>query len=252
MTTKEIIHSLGSHAHLLSEDERNFLNTNGYLPIEGVLNDAEIEAFRTTFAHLLEKEGKDAGKEVHQEAGTSRLANLVDKDPIFEKCISHPKVLAAICHVLGDNFKLSSLNARFALPGAGRQNLHADYNASVPPGDYRVCNSIWLLDDFVEANGPTRVVPGSHLSGDLPQDVLEDPKAEHPDQKLLLAPAGTVVVFNSHTWHGGTLNRTDQPRRAMHAYFCRRDQPQQLNQKAFLSEATVDRLSPELRHLLDV
>ena len=29
-------------------------------------------------------------------------------------------------------------------------------------------NVIWMLDDFTEANGATRVVPGSHLSGRQP------------------------------------------------------------------------------------
>jgi ectoine hydroxylase-related dioxygenase (phytanoyl-CoA dioxygenase family) len=54
--------------------------------------------------------------------------------------------------------------------------------------------------------------------------VLADPRAPHPDERLLLAPTGAVVVFNSHTWHGGTLNQSAHPRRAMHSYFCRRNQ----------------------------
>jgi ectoine hydroxylase-related dioxygenase (phytanoyl-CoA dioxygenase family) len=60
------------------------------------------------------------------------------------------------------------------------------------------------------------------------------------------------VVFNSHTWHGGTLNRTDKPRRALHSYFCRRSHPQQLNQRQYLSPATIASFGPEIRYLLDV
>lgn len=251
-TIPDFLKKLGVTPETLTQEERNFLDINGYLPLPGLLQPEQLDAFTSRFQELLDMEGDSAGTEVHQEGGTARLANLVDKGTIFEICISHPRVLATIHHVLGDELKLSSLNARFALPGAGHQNLHADYGESVPPGDYRVCNSIWLLDDFVEENGPTRVVPGSHRDGRHPREVLEDPAAPHPDQRLLLAPAGTVVVFNSNTWHGGTLNRTDRPRRAMHSYFCRRDQEQQLDQKAFLSEETLSRLSPELRHILDV
>ena len=81
---------------------------------------------------------------------------------------------------------------------------------------------------------------------------MTDPKAPHPDEKLLLAPAGTVVIFNSHTWHGGTLNHTNQRRRAMHSYFCRRDQPQQLDQKRYIRPETYERLSPAARYILDV
>ena len=81
---------------------------------------------------------------------------------------------------------------------------------------------------------------------------MADPKAPHPDEKMVLAPAGTVVVFNSHTWHGGTLNRTTAPRRAIHSYWTRRDQPQQMNQRKFLHAETVQSFSPALRFLLDV
>src|SRR5690242_6293912 len=105
-------------------------------------------------------EGENAGKEVHQESGTARLSNLVDKDPIFRVCFSHPKVLAAVAHVLGGEIKLSSLNSRAALPGKGLQQLHADWGKAVNPGEYQVCNSIWLIDDFTKDNGATRAVPG--------------------------------------------------------------------------------------------
>jgi ectoine hydroxylase-related dioxygenase (phytanoyl-CoA dioxygenase family) len=132
------------------------------------------------------------------------------------------------------------------------QALHADWKGAVAPGDYFVCNSIWLLDDFTPDNGSTRVVPGSQRWGKVPQEVMADPKDAHPDEVLLLAPAGTVVIFNSHTWHGGTLNRTPRRRRAMHSYFCRRDQPQQLDQKQYIQAEAYARLSPAARYILDV
>jgi ectoine hydroxylase-related dioxygenase (phytanoyl-CoA dioxygenase family) len=82
--------------------------------------------------------------------------------------------------------------------------------------------------------------------------MMEDPTATHPDEVQLHAPAGTVVIFNSHTWHGGTLNRTDKPRRAMHSYFCRRDQTQQLDQRKWLGPETLARLSDAEKFILDV
>ena len=115
-----------------------------------------------------------------------------------------------------------------------------------------MCNSIWLLVDFTEDNGATRVVPGTHRSGKSPSDVLDDPRETHPDEILLSAPAGAVVIFNSHLWHGGTVNRSDSPRYALHSYFCRRHNPQQVEQKENMSEATVSRLHPAARFILDI
>lgn len=251
MDMQTALQDLGVAADLLTDKERDRLDTDGYLLLEGILSAEEVAAFNAGLAALTMAEGDRAGLEVHQEKGTERLADLVNKDPLFEVCFSHPRVLAGIAQVLG-SFKLSSLNARAALPGQGHQALHADYGEPVAAGAYQVCNSIWLLDDFTAENGATRVVPGSHRSVSMPKDMMSDPADAHPDEVLLLAPAGTVVIFNSHLWHGGTLNRSSAPRRAMHSYFCRRDLPQQLDQQAYVRVNTYARLTPAQRFILDV
>ena len=94
-------------------------------------------------------------------------------------------MLAAVVQVLGSSIKLSSLNYRAAKPGQGAQKLHADTGEAAAVGDFRVCNSIWLLDDFSAANGATRLVPGTHLLEKLPSDVLEDTWAPHPEEVIL-------------------------------------------------------------------
>lgn len=252
MQLPEALIALGVTEQTLSQAEKDQLDRDGFLPLPNILSAHEIADMTRRTDELIVLEGQDAGKEVHQEAGTTRLSDLVNKDSVFEICFTHPRVLAAINHVLGGNLKLSSLNFRAALPGFGLQSLHADWGGAVEPGDYYVCNSIWLLDDFSESNGATRIIPGSQRSGKSPRDVMADPALPHPDEILLTAPAGTVVIFNSHTWHGGTLNRTDRPRRALHSYFTRRDQTQQLDQKAYIRPETYQRLSPAARFILDV
>jgi ectoine hydroxylase-related dioxygenase (phytanoyl-CoA dioxygenase family) len=79
---------------------------------------------------------------------------------------------------------------------------------------------------------------------------VADPHAPHPDEVLLTGSAGTVVVMNAHMWHAGTANRTSAPRLAMHAFYCRRDKPQQQYQKQLLRPEVQAELSPELRRLL--
>ena len=68
----------------------------------------------------------------------------------------------------------SFLNARSINPYAAEpQPLHVD--TDLLPGAHgpAVCGSIWLLDDSTSGNGATRFVPGSHLSGQNPRDVLD-------------------------------------------------------------------------------
>lgn len=252
MNPQQTLNILGVHENTLTPSEKDLLDRDGYLPLANALSPEQVRNMVARLDELIALEGENAGKEVHQEVGADRLSDLVNKDPLFDICFTHPRVLAAIAHVLGREFKLSSLNFRAALPGQGLQALHADWGSAVAPGDYFVCNSIWLLDDFTEDNGATRVVPGSQRSGKLPRDTMDNPMDAHPDEVILVAPAGTVVVFNSHTWHGGTLNQTPNRRRALHSYFCRRDQPQQLDQRQYARPETVARLNEAARYILDV
>lgn len=252
MTIGDALLKLGAAPSVLSVDEQRVLDRDGYLVLPGILTADQVAAMTTVLDALADEEGERAGTEVHQEPGTVRLSNLVNKWDGFDICFSHPRVLSGISQVLGGELKLSSLNYRSALPGSGLQALHCDWSGPVAAGDFHVCNSIWLLDDFSPANGATRVVPGSHKWEKTPQQTMEDASAPHPDEVVLTAPAGTVVIFNSHTWHGGTLNRSPLPRRGLHSYFCRREHPQQLDQRRWLDASTVARLSEAQRVILDV
>jgi phytanoyl-CoA dioxygenase PhyH len=224
------LRELGVSPRHLSAAEKARLDEDGFLPLPGLLSAGQLQVIRRRLAELATAEGQRAGAEVHQEEGTGRLADLVNTDPVFDVCFTCPRVLGAIAHVLGD-FTLSSLNSRAALPGHGHQRLHADWGKAVSPGNYRVCNSIWLIDDFTEFNGATRVVPGSHRSARLPREVMANLTSPHPGEVKILGTAGTVVIFNSHLWHGGTLNVPGRPRRALHSYFCRRGLKQQLGRR---------------------
>ncbi len=243
---------LGVTSDSLSQGQRERLDRDGFLPLINHMSDELLQSFRTRTDELLELEGPTAGHETPQGPGVAALTDLLNKGEIFDKCFSDSTVLAAAVQVLGNNFRVNSLNYRASLPGLGHQGLHADWRGAVADGDFHIMNSMWCLDDFTEHNGSTRAVPGSHKWERTPADDLGDPKLDHPDQVLLTAPAGSVIIFNAHLWHGGTLNTTDQRRRGMTMSYARRDEPQQLDQKAYIRKAVYDRLSPAARYLLDV
>lgn len=252
MDIKQALQELGVRPDTLTPEQKEQLDRDGYLHLRGVLTMPQVEAIRKRQIELMEAEGDKAGTEVHQERGTDRLSDLINKGEMFHIVLKEPRVLAAIAHVLDYDLKLSSLNSRSALPGQGLQGLHADWGRLETPGVYQVCNSLWMLDELTPENGATRLVPGSQRSGKTPGEVLADPSAPHPDEILALGQPGDVMVVNSHTWHGGTLNRTNAVRRVMHGYFCRRHQPQQLDQQRYLRRETWDQLSEASRVVLGV
>jgi ectoine hydroxylase-related dioxygenase (phytanoyl-CoA dioxygenase family) len=234
-----------------SDQEQRRLDEDGFLLLEGFMGAGLLQELRRRVEELFAAEGERAGSEFKQEPGCRRLANLADKGDVFLGVVAAPRLLACVRHVLGPEIKLSSLNVRSVNPHADvGQPLHADMAAVADEKGYWVCNSVWLLDDFTADNGALRAVPGSHRWRRLPQEVLADPKAPHPDEVLVTGRAGDVVVMNAHLWHGGTANGTAAPRTALHAFYCRRDRPQQQYQKQLLRPEVQARLAPELRQLL--
>jgi ectoine hydroxylase-related dioxygenase (phytanoyl-CoA dioxygenase family) len=233
---------------MLSNSERQQLDEQGYLILPGLMSGELLETVRQRIEELYAEEGSSAGSEFKQEPGAIRLANLVNKGEVFEDVILTPRILECMSQVLGPRFKLSSLNVRSASPQSdSQQPLHIDSGAIPDESGYWVCNSVWMLDDFTLENGATRMIPGSHHWHKSPPPGMYEP---HPQEQLITGKAGTVVVMNAHMWHGGTANRTDSPRRAMHVYYTRYDKPQQQYQKALLSASVQARLSAEARRIL--
>jgi ectoine hydroxylase-related dioxygenase (phytanoyl-CoA dioxygenase family) len=231
--------------------QRRQLEQDGYLVLENAIDSAFLALLTASVEAQFEAEGDSAGAEFKQEPGCRRLANLLNKGEVFQRVVAADPILERVGWVLGPRFKLSSLNARSANPQSGvRQPLHADMGAVADEFGYWVCNCVWLLDDFTPTNGALRVIPGSHHHGKLPEVALEDPLAPHPEEVLLTAKRGTVIILNAHLWHGGTENATDEHRRAVHAFYARHDKPQQQHQKKLISPEVQRTLSPRLRKIL--
>lgn len=99
------------------------------------------------------------------------------------------------------------------------EELHMDCVDLGPSAPYRAVTVLGLIDAFTEENGATRVVPGSHLARRPPPKGFADPASRHPDQVVVTASAGSVLVFNGHLWHSGTRNRSGGHRRAVQCSF---------------------------------
>ncbi len=234
-------------------DHKQELADAGFTVLENYMSPELLENMQARVDQLLADEGAAAGSEFKTEENARRLANLVDKGEVFREAIAQPEMLALVESVLGDGFKLSSLNMRSANPHSSSvQPFHIDMGLLPDSEGYAVCNCVWMLDDFTLENGALRVIPGSHKWGKKPQDELADLYASHPEELLVTGPAGTVVVMNAHAWHGGTANRTGKERRALHSFFCRRDIPQQQYQKKLLRPETQAVLTGELRKILAI
>ncbi len=217
MDFSRAIHQLGVRDDTLSAAEKQSLDRDGYLVLENIftIEQAErmLEANRQVWQ--LARDGR--------EGVLARIQNVIDTDA-YDICFTHPRVLAAVGHVLGEEFMSGGVHtaAEDWPPPDENQSLHTDCRGEVSAEKFCCCNSMWPLTDFTADNGPTRVVPGSHLFGAIPADALEDPNAPHPDEIRLILPVGHVAVFNAHVWHGATQNPNRLPRANLTSFWVRR------------------------------
>lgn len=236
----------------MTEAERRSLDSDGYVILYDVLTKAQVAAIVDRIQRLAETTLRDLSREAVAEPEMIKVFDLINGGPAFDVGFTEPRVLAVARHVLGGDMKFHSMGSRSATPGNGHQALHLDFGRDLGQRHPAGCNALWTLVDFDRHNGGTRLVPGSHRSGQNPKEVLDDPTAEAPGEIRLEAPAGSVVVFSGHTWHGGAQNNSGQVRWAMLTAFCKRDHPQDPPVADMIDDDVRARLSDESCRLLDL
>jgi ectoine hydroxylase-related dioxygenase (phytanoyl-CoA dioxygenase family) len=177
---------------------------------------------------------------------TLRLYNLLAFGALYEQIPVHAHVLPVIEGVLDPGCLISSLSSISIQPGEIAQPIHAD-DQLIPipkPHPPTVCNSMWALTDFTEANGATRIIPGTHLADHSPD------YGAHYDSVAAEMPAGSVLIWHGSLWHGGGANTTDATRMGIAMNYCAGYIRQQENQQLGLPRETVEHFSPRLRELV--
>ena len=237
----------------MNGEQRTQLNEQGYLIFESLLSRTQIEALLARLEELWATEGEKAGEENYIEPGVRRLANLAGKGDLFREVYAHPQVLEVVEVVMGPEIRASMVNARDVPPHTGvRMPFHMDSDKGQHRDEkgYSAATAIWMLDPFTVENGATAFIPGSHLLGKSPKEVLSDLNASHPDEITVEGHAGDVLVFNGHCWHAGRPNLTDGHRRALLVHYLRADVPLPKNRRQHLDPESAARLPAWERELL--
>ena len=239
----------------MDDQQRKQLDEQGYLIFRSVLSPAQVEAVLERLEELWATEGDQAGEENYIEPGVRRLANLANKGEIFRGLYAHPQVLEVVESVMGPDGRAAMVNARDVPPYTGvRMPFHMDSDKGRVRDEkgYSAATAIWMLDEFTSANGATAFVPGSHLLGKSPREVLTDLNASHPEEIVIEGQPGDVLVFNGHCWHAGRPNQTGNHRRAVLVHYLRADVPRPANRRQHLDADHMVTLSQRERDLLGV
>ena len=227
------------------EDHVARVATDGYTILERVLEPDLVDELTDDLARLERVfEIAPAGNSF-EGAHTVRIYNLLAFGALYEQVPVHSAVLPVVDGVLDPGCLVSSLSSISILPGERAQPIHADDQLIPLPKPHvpTVCNTMWALTDFTEANGATRLVPGSHLLDHSP-----DYGAEYESIAAEM-PKGSVLVWVGSLWHGGGANTTDERRVGIAMNYCAGWIRQQENQQLGIPRDIAAHFSPRLREL---
>lgn len=227
------------------EDHVQRINEQGYTIVEDAIEPDLIDALYDDLSRLEGVLGITPAHNFFEGEHTVRIYNLLAHGRNFEQIPVHPSVLPICERVLDPGLLISSLSSIAIGPNETAQPIHADDQVIPIPKPHppTVCNTMWALSDFTEANGATRIVPGTHTAPDSPDLLRSYPSI--PAQMT----RGSVLIWHGSLWHGGGANTTDQRRIGIAMNYCAGYIRQQENQQLGLPLDLVKTFEPRLQEL---
>jgi ectoine hydroxylase-related dioxygenase (phytanoyl-CoA dioxygenase family) len=222
------------------------IERDGYTIIEDVFSSSEGNAILAEVDRLERELGIDFAANDFEGRHTKRVYNLLMYGRLFEEIPVHPGVLPVVEGVLDNGCLVSSLSSIAIHPGELAQPIHADDQLLPLPKPHvpTVCNTMWALTDFTDANGATRIIPGSHTRDHSPV------YGSQHDSIPALMRRGSVLVWHGSLWHGGGANRSDAVRVGIAMNYCAGWVRQQENQQLGIPRAVARGFAPRLRELV--
>ena len=147
-------------------------------------------------------------------------AMLLGRDPIIEEVVLNPKIQALVEVMCGRGAMLSQLVASIRPKGAAELPLHADQNwfPAPFPEHNQLFTMCWVMDEFTEAGGATKVIPGSQVHRRHPSwDEIAEQKGAIP----IACPANSLACWDGSVWHGNYPRSIDGERVVLHITFGR-------------------------------
>ncbi len=195
------------------------LDVCGYTVVEDVLDaDLIARALEATLETFAERTGNRP--DVVSGAGFEGYwvqRYLLLRDRAFEEIIVADKMLALVDYLVGEDSIISTVTGHIRGEGGGKTlptgylPLHGDDISMQPhPGFYQFATVNICLTDLTEESGCLAFVPGSHKRLRQPTEAERVLSGEgaNPEAVPLVAPAGSAIIWPSHTWHGSWVSET--------------------------------------------
>ena len=227
----------------ITKSESNFYKKNGYLVKEELIAKKDINKLNILINKIITKE-KKSKKKIKDQGGTQsynnyhfvfnsnssknkeilRLNNPQNNNKLFYDLSRNKKIIKIVKKLIGGTvrFHLGKLN--FKLPNKKKGSeiaWHQDWTFYPHSNDDLITVGIYL-SDCSEANGPLKVIKGSHKKEVFSHHNNDNyfvgkintkkNKIDLKNSVSLTGKAGTAAFFHCRTIHGSGLNHTNGSR----------------------------------------
>lgn len=218
---------------MLNQEQIAFYQTEGYLIVEDVLRQDELDE-----AQAIVEDFVEASRQVTQQDGhfdlepghtaeapkVRRLSSPVTYHPFFDQLMRDDRVLEVLSPLIGNAIRAQGNKLNMKPPEVGSPvEWHQDF-AHYPHTNDDLCAIGIALDDATEENGCMMVVPGSHKGPIL--DHHQDgffigaisPARDNIDLSAavpIAMKAGSLSVHHARTLHGSACNKSGHSRKLL-------------------------------------
>ncbi|XP_078090877.1 phytanoyl-CoA dioxygenase, peroxisomal [Mustelus asterias] len=237
-------------SQLLTPEQRQFYEENGFLLIKKLVSDEDIKHFRDEFERICRREVEvpmltimkdiaiNKSEYVDDQQAVSKIQNFENNEVLFKYCCL-PEILKYVECFTGPNVMAMHTMLINKPPDAGKKTsrhpMHQDLHYfPFRPADQIVC--AWTAMERVDRNnGCLVVLPGTHKGRMKQHDYPEwkdgvnkmyhgvrDYNPDHPRVHLVMEK-GDTVFFHPLLIHGSGRNRTQGFRKAISCHYASSD-----------------------------
>jgi ectoine hydroxylase-related dioxygenase (phytanoyl-CoA dioxygenase family) len=214
--------------HDITEARRRQYREEGFMFLDRALGEEELRILRTECELLVKEQDDEMDRQGTDVLNLSRrnsryfVFNASQRRPMLEKLI-YSDLMAGICRAtIGDDAML--FWEQFVVKGTDKKGAEFGWHqdSGYVDGPHKPYVNAWIpLDDVSEENGTIAVLPYARAGTRKKVDHVAPPGGGDrigyfgKDPGIpFIAPAGSIAVFSSLTFHRSGVNSTSSMRRA--------------------------------------
>lgn len=191
----------------------------GYTVITDAVRLDDLSLIRERIDRIYEQQVRELGGEAQlKRINDAKVARcLLGYDDFFVELVRQPMLVAVLKRLLGEVFTLMSQNGIINdsedehYQTTWHRDLNYQHFVSSRP---LAVSALYCIDEFSAESGATMVLPASHKSEEFPS---ADYVLHH--QTMVVAPAGSIIIFDAMLFHRTGDNTSGRVRRAVNHIF---------------------------------